>query len=82
MGALLTFLRKELIAAGVDVTVVDRVETNIQRNFQGSREYIGKPVGQAKRQILEFSSTVPSTFIARKLGVTVQHVRKVRRLLK
>ena len=78
----MAFIRRELEAAGVDSGVAERIKNNIETTFAGNRVYIGKPKGEAKRQILEYGSSVPSTYIARQLGVTVRHVRKVRQMLK
>jgi hypothetical protein len=82
MGELIAFIRRELESAGVDSGVADRIRASVEHTFRGERLYIGQPGGAAKRKILEFGSSVPSTFIARELGVTVQHVRRVRRLVK
>ena len=82
MGELIAFPRRELQASGVSVEIADRIKTRVEQQFRGERLYIGAPKGQAKRAILEFGDTVPATFIARQLGVTVQHVRQVRRLKK
>jgi hypothetical protein len=82
MGELIAFIRKELQASGVSVEVADRIKASVERTFRGERLYIGAPRGEAKRAILGFGDTVPATFIARQLGVTVQHVRRVRRMLK
>lgn len=81
MGELMAFIRRELEAAGVDGGVAERIKTSVEQNFRGERLYIGK-TGEAKRAIMEFGSSVPSTFIAKKLGVTVRHVRKVRQMMK
>ena len=82
MGELIAFLRRELEASGVSIDVADRIKASVEQRFQGERLYIGAPKGEAKRAILGFGESVPATFIARKLGVTVQHVRRVRRLVK
>ena len=34
-----------------------------------------------KVRVMEYGTSVPATFVARKLGVTVQHVRRVRRIV-
>jgi aromatic ring-opening dioxygenase LigB subunit len=82
MGELIAFIRRELEASGVSVDVADRIKSSVEQQFRGERLYIGAPKGEAKRAILEYGSSVPATYIARQLGVTVRHVRKVRQLLK
>jgi hypothetical protein len=82
MGELIAFLRRELEASGVSIDVADRIKDSVQRQFAGERLYIGAPKGEAKRAILGYGDSVPATYIARQLGVTVQHVRRVRRLVK
>jgi hypothetical protein len=82
MGELIAFLRRELEKSGVSVEVADRIKSSVEQQFAGERLYIGRPSGEAKRAILGYGSSVPATYIARQLGVTVRHVRKVRQMLK
>ena len=79
MGELMAFIRRELEANGVDGGLAERIKNSVEHNFRGERLYIGK-AAPAKRAILEFGSSVPATYIARKLGVTVRHVRKMRQM--
>ncbi len=82
MGELIAFIRRELEASGVSVDVAERIKSSVEQQFRGERLYIGAPKGEAKRAILSYGPSVPATYIARQLGVTVQHVRRVRRMTK
>lgn len=83
---LLTALRAE----GIDVPEPQarNVEQRIQREHGGQTFYIPRlprrEAGLRKleriNRVAQFGTTVPVTYIARELGVTVQHVRRLRRV--
>jgi len=69
---------KRLGNYGVDVP--PDVQRRVGMDFNQERVLIRPPTtGSAKVRVLEFGTGVPATFIARKLGITVQRVYQVRR---
>lgn len=59
------------------------VQDRVGRDFNQERVQIRPPgTAAAKTRVLEFGTGVPATFVARQLGITVQRVYQIRRLLK
>lgn len=71
---------KRLAGYGVDVPV--NVQRSVGLDMNQERIFIRPTVASIKPRVLEYGTGVPATFVARQLGVTVQHVRRVRRLLR
>jgi len=71
----------ELSKSGV--AVPQDVQRTIGLRFNQERVLIRPPaVGVQKASVLEFGTSVPATFVARKLGVTVRTVQRYRALLR
>ena len=67
------------VPSGIEQRVVERF---MQANG-GTEVYVPKaPKRMTINRVQQYGTTVPATFIARELGMTVQHVRRVRRLLR
>lgn len=62
--------------------ISDEQATQFRSTYRGECVHIGAPHQPKKARIIEYGTTVSSAFVARELGVTVQHVRRVRRLLR
>jgi hypothetical protein len=78
---IMQLLREQGVAVptGIKQRVVDRF---MQMNG-GTEVYVPKaPKRVIINRVQQYGTTVPATFIARELGVTVQHVRRVRRLIR
>lgn len=74
-------LWKTLAHYGAPVPV--EVQQRFGRDFNQERVQIRPPgTTSAKTRVLEFGTGVPATFIARQIGITVQHVRRIRRLVR
>jgi hypothetical protein len=71
---------KRLLSYGV--VVPDEVQRRVGLDMNQERVFIRPPAVNRKARVLEFGTSLPATFVARELGVTVQHVRRVRRLLR
>ena len=69
--------------AGHGVTVPDAVQRQIGRDFNQERVFIRPPaMSQAKARIVAAGTSMSPEVIARQVGVTVQYVRTVRRILR
>jgi hypothetical protein len=42
--------------------------------------FIRPPASSAKRTVLEYGTSVPATYVARKMGITVRRVQQIRKL--
>lgn len=72
---------KRLAAYGVDVPA--DVQRRVGLDMNQERVLIRPPAASsAKPRILEFGTSVPATYVARKLGVTVRTVQRYRKLLR
>lgn len=71
---------KVLSTYGVDVPL--DVQHKVGTNLNQERVMIRPPASSHKRAVLEYGTTVPATFIARNLGITVRQVRKIRQLVR
>lgn len=74
-----------LRAEGVEVPAETgaRVVTRFIQHNGGTEVRVPKsPKRMTINRVQAFGTTVPATYIARELGMTVQHVRRVRRLLR
>lgn len=72
---------QHLAAHGIDVPL--EVRRRIGLELCQERVMIRPPgTASAKVRVIEFGTSVPATFIARKLGITVQRVYQIRRDLK
>ncbi len=68
---------------GYGVEVPQDVQRRVGLDFNQERVLIRPPTTvSAKVRVLEFGTGVPATYVARQMGVTVQHVRRVRRMLR
>lgn len=70
----------ELSKSGV--AVPQDVQRTIGLRFNQERVLIRPPSASNKTRVLEAGTTVPATFLARQLGITVRQVRKYRTLLR
>lgn len=68
------------------MTIPENIERQVQdrlrATFGGTEVYVPKLRHENKARIHEFGTSVPAHFVARKLGCTVGHVYRIRRLLK
>lgn len=72
---------KRLAGYGVEVPADVRRRVGLDMNQE--RVLIRPPAPENRKvRVLEYGTGVPATFVARELGVTVQHVRRIRRLLR
>lgn len=69
--------------AGYGVEVPQDVQRRVGLDLNQERVQIRPPgTTAAKARVLEYGTSVPATYIARQLGITVQHVRRIRRLVR
>lgn len=68
--------------AGYGVAVPTDVQRRVGLDMAQERVMIRPPAASNKLRVLEYGTGVPATVVARELGVTAQHVRRVRRLLR
>jgi formylmethanofuran dehydrogenase subunit D len=83
--AMIKDLIKAMRDAGVDIpdTVAPVVEARMRAQYGGCEIYVPKsPKGNKLVRIQAFGTSVPATFVARELGVTVRRVRQIRQLLR
>ncbi len=71
---------KALAGHGVDVP--QEVRQRIGLDLNQERVLIRPPDAGNKARVLEAGTTVPATYVARQLGITVRQVRKYRSLLR
>lgn len=67
---------------GYGVTVPDEVQRQVGLDLREERIMIRPPAANNKTRVLEYGTSVPATYVARTLGITVRQVRKHRSLLR
>lgn len=74
-------LWRELLKSGVAVPA--DVQRSIGLRFNQERVLVRPPAAAAsKAHVLEYGTSVPATFVARRLGITVRTVQRYRALLR
>lgn len=72
-------LWRELSNAGLPVPA--DVQRSIGLRFNQERVLVRPPASNNKELVLQAGTSVPATYVARQLGITVRMVRKYRTLL-
>jgi hypothetical protein len=67
---------------GYGVAVPHEVQRRVGLDLCQERVMIRPPAPSGKTRVLGYGTGVPATFIAREIGVTVQYVRQIRRLMR
>jgi hypothetical protein len=71
----------QLARHGIDVP--PDVQRRIGLDHNQERVLIRPPgTAGAKTRVMALGTSVPAAFVAREIGITVQHVRRIRRLLR
>jgi hypothetical protein len=70
----------DLARYGIDVPAEVRQQFGLAHNQE--RVLIRPPAANNKARVLEAGTSVPATYVARTLGITVRQVRKYRTLLR
>jgi hypothetical protein len=68
--------------SGYGVAVPPDIQRRVGLDMCQERIMIRPTAPLKKSSVLGYGTGVPATFVARELGVTVQYVRKIRRLLR
>ena len=63
------------------VVVPPDVRRQVGLDMNQERVFIRPPMESRKTAALQYGTTVPATFVARRLGITVRQVQRYRRLL-
>lgn len=78
-------LIKAMRDAGVDIpdTVAPVVEARMRAQYGGCEIYVPKfPKGNNIVRIKSYGTSVPTTFIARQLGISIRQVQRIRKLVR